>query len=283
MNTEQLATFLSLTETGNFSQTAKDLIVAQSTISNRIRELEREVGQPLFVRSHSRTDLTQAGKALFGYAEEMVNLERKAIEEANQAAKFTGRLTLGTAYAYYDTELYKIIEAFLPQHPEISLRVVFGHSGRILSECKKGVIDIGFSHHPYYNPEYCCELIAEDAVILVTNAKNLEHCGGLPLSAMKDLPFISSNFLYGSTHNWLFSRHRQFQLEIDIAANVIRFLKQGNWYTLLARKLVEEQIASGELLEIPILDGSIPPVQYYRIYKRTGVSAALQTWLDTAK
>lgn len=179
--------------------------------------------------------------------------------------------------------MYQTIDAFLVQHPELSLRVVFGHSGRILSECKKGLIDIAYSHHPHYNPDYCCEHIAEDSVILVTGAKNRTHCNGIPISSIKDLPFISSSFLYGPTHDRLFSRHKQFQLEIDIAANVIRFLKQGSWYTLLARKLVEEQLASGELLEVPILDGDIPPVQYFRIYKKSGISAALQAWLDMTK
>jgi LysR family transcriptional repressor of citA len=46
MDTTQLKTFLSLVETGNFSTSAKNLIIAQSTVSKRIKDLEKEVGFP---------------------------------------------------------------------------------------------------------------------------------------------------------------------------------------------------------------------------------------------
>lgn len=48
MNIDYLRTFLTLAENGSFSETAKEHIVVQSTVSSRIQELEKELGQSLF-------------------------------------------------------------------------------------------------------------------------------------------------------------------------------------------------------------------------------------------
>jgi hypothetical protein len=43
---------------------------------------------------------------------------------------------------------------------------------------------------------------------------------------------------------------------------------------------VERQLASGELIEIPVLDGEIPPVQYYMVYRKENVrQMAVREWL----
>ena len=256
MNTEQLKTFLSIAETGNFSVSAKKMIVAQSTISKRIRELEKEVGQALFERGRAGASLTMAGKSLLEYAGRILSMEEKAIEQINRTHSFKGHLVLGTVYAYFDVYLKWLLARFLEEHPDISVQVVFGHTSRILSECLEGRADVGFTHHPYSHPEYQCELAEEDDVVLVTGEANTEWRDGISVEAVKRLPLIASNFLYASTHDWLFPRDQQFQLELDIAGHALPFLKQGKWYTMLARKMVERELATGELLEIPIRNRS---------------------------
>jgi len=281
LNTEQLKTFLSVAETGNFSLTAKQMILAQSTVSKRIRELEGEAGQALFERGRSGATLTQAGKSLLEYAGRIVSMEEKALEQIKRTSRFEGHLVLGTAYAYFDVTLQIMLERFLALHPEISVRVVFGHSGSILAACRQARVDIGFSHHPYDHPEYLCQLVDEDEVVLVTGGRNRALRGGVPHARIKDLPFLSSNFLYASTHSWLFPRNQQFQLEVDVARHALPFLKTGNWVTLLPRKMVREELDAGTLLEIPIVDGAIPPVRTHRVVRRDGVAqGAVRAWLS---
>ena len=68
MNIEYLKTFVLLAENGSFSKTAKEQVLVQSTVSSRISELEKEIGQKLFVRNKNYSELTLAGKALLEYA-----------------------------------------------------------------------------------------------------------------------------------------------------------------------------------------------------------------------
>lgn len=280
MDIEQLKTFLTLAETKSFSQTAKRMLLAQSTISKRIHELEKELGEALFLRERTGAVLTTGGNALYEYAEQMVNMEEKLKKQLQRKEQYSGCLVLGTVYAYFDVGLSGLLQTFMEEHPDVSVELRFGHTRHMLSELSQALIDVAFTHHPFQHPEYLCQDIGQDDIILVTDAQNTAFCGGISHEAIRDLPFLSSNFLYDTTRSWLFPKGRQFQLEIDIARNVIPFLLDSKWYTLLARKLVEKELQSGQLIEIPISGRQIPPVRYYMSHRRDSAQQkALQAWL----
>ena len=64
MDTQNLRTFLTLANVKNFTQTASLLYVAQSTVTNRIAELEKEGGKQLFIRSKKNISLTRNSVAV---------------------------------------------------------------------------------------------------------------------------------------------------------------------------------------------------------------------------
>lgn len=281
MHTEYLRTFLSLAETGSFSRCAQSMLVAQSTVSKRIQELEVELSQTLFERGRGGVRLTAAGRALTEYAEQIVNTEERAMRRLRRADTFAGNLVLGSVYAYFDVYLGGMLKAFLERRPDISVEVRLGHTARMLAEVRRAAVDIAFTHHPLEHPELICELVEEDDVILVTDAGNGEHRAGVPYEKVRELPFVSSNFLYESTRSWLFPAGMQFQLEMDVAKHAIPFLKNSKWYTLSARRLVEGELKSGALLEIPIVNAKLPPVRYYMIRRKDGAARAeVKAWLE---
>ena len=68
MNTETLRTFIAAAQIKNFTKTAEHLFIAQSTVTNRIFDLESEIGKPLFTRKHKQIELTEAGLQFLDYA-----------------------------------------------------------------------------------------------------------------------------------------------------------------------------------------------------------------------
>jgi LysR family transcriptional repressor of citA len=281
VNTEYLKTFLTLAENGSFSKTAKDHVVVQSTVSSRIRELEKEVGQKLFIRNHNYAELTLAGKALLEYAEQIVALEASAFERINLVSTFTDRLVVGSVYAFYDCYMCDNLERFMLNHNDISVRMIFGHSSRIISGVSQGSIDVGYSHHAYNHPGFNCELICEDEIALIAGGHNKQFADGVPIDAIKDLPLYNSNFLYTTTQNWLFPKHKLFQLDVDIGAKIIPFLLKSEYYTFLPRKLIANELASGAVTEIPVTGGAIPPVQNFIIYRHEHPkSNTIKMWMD---
>ena len=72
MNTEELKTFIYLSKVKNFTLAAEQLFIAQSTVTNRISELEKEVGKRLFSRGSKTVTLTEAGEIFLRYAERIL-------------------------------------------------------------------------------------------------------------------------------------------------------------------------------------------------------------------
>ena len=83
MEIKQLVTFKHAAENLNFTQTAKILNFAQSSVTAQIKSLEDEIGKPLFERLGKRLILTEAGHQFKRYAEKMINLSQEAITAAN--------------------------------------------------------------------------------------------------------------------------------------------------------------------------------------------------------
>ena len=77
MNLKQLEAFAGVAETKSFSLTAKQLFLTQPTVSAHIASLEKELNTCLFVRSTKGVALSEDGKELYAYAEQMLELEKK--------------------------------------------------------------------------------------------------------------------------------------------------------------------------------------------------------------
>src|ERR1700746_2951257 len=80
MERSQLEVFLTVAREGRFSRAAEKLYRTQSAVSQTIRKLEDELGEPLFDRSTREGVLTDAGQVLFDYAEKLLNLRAEASE-----------------------------------------------------------------------------------------------------------------------------------------------------------------------------------------------------------
>ena len=89
MDTTTLRTFIALAQIKNFTKTAQQLFVAQSTVTNRIRDLEMELGVPLFIRSHKQVDLTPSGQKFLSYAQRFVSLELAALQDIQSSPTYT--------------------------------------------------------------------------------------------------------------------------------------------------------------------------------------------------
>ena len=78
MDLAQLEVFLAVAREGEFSRAAEKLYRTQSAVSQSIRKLEAELGEPLFDRSSRDGLLTDAGRVLQEYAERLLNLRDDA-------------------------------------------------------------------------------------------------------------------------------------------------------------------------------------------------------------
>lgn len=96
MNTEELKTFIFLSKVKNFTLAAEQMFIAQSTVTNRISELEKEVGKRLFSRGSKTVTLTEEGKIFLKYAERIIELQETSVEEMNAVSAYSRKFAVGS-------------------------------------------------------------------------------------------------------------------------------------------------------------------------------------------
>ena len=119
----QLRYFVAVAEELHFGRAAERLHMSQSPLSRAIRELERELGLVLFVRTTRRVELTPAGTALLERARRALAEIDAAVDEARRAAEPDGGV-LGVGYTPFTRlQATRIAEELERQRPELELRL----------------------------------------------------------------------------------------------------------------------------------------------------------------
>lgn len=116
--------FLALVEECHFGRAAQRLHVAQSALSQQLKQLERELGTTLFARSTRRVELTEAGRHLVTHARSILaEVERAEEQMALLATGRAGRVSIGfVGTATYDV-LPRIARTVRAQLPGVSLEL----------------------------------------------------------------------------------------------------------------------------------------------------------------
>src|SRR3954454_23530557 len=120
MELRQLAYFLAVAEERHFTRAAERVSIAQPAVSQQIRRLEAELGEPLFLRDRRGVTLTPAGDALLPHARAAL----AAVGEAREAAAalrglLTGTVALGLVLPPPDRRITRLLGAFRRRHPGI--------------------------------------------------------------------------------------------------------------------------------------------------------------------
>lgn len=145
MELRQLEYFVAVTEEAGFTRAAARLHVAQPGVSAQIRQLERELGQPLFDRSGRTVRLTEAGEAVLPYARAAlaaVDGARLAVDELTGLLR--GHVTIGTIGWIQSLDLPGLLAGFHRDHPDVEITVVQEQAAALTAGLRDGRIDLAF-------------------------------------------------------------------------------------------------------------------------------------------
>ncbi|MGC2237716.1 MAG: LysR family transcriptional regulator [Pyrinomonadaceae bacterium] len=189
MEIRQLKAFLAIAEVKTFTAGARLVNVTQAAISMQIRQLEDEVGLPLFTRTPRRVILTEAGEHLLERARKILREHDAAVAEiAELAGAEHGRLRIGSASAMFATsQLPSILQNLKGTFPNAEITVSSGTSQALVDKILHGEIDIAFISLPVDNSHVTTELLFSDEIVAIAHP-------GHPLADQK---FISAAALAG--------------------------------------------------------------------------------------
>jgi DNA-binding transcriptional LysR family regulator len=174
MEIRQLRAFVSIAEEKTFTAGAKLVNVTQAAISMQIRQLEDELGIPLFTRTPRRVILTEAGELLLGRARKILREHDTALMEvADLAGAEHGRLRIGSASAIFATmQLPDILQKLKEKFPNAEITVISGTSAALGEKIMHGEIDAAFVSLPVESANIKTELLVSDEVVVIANPKH---------------------------------------------------------------------------------------------------------------
>ena len=148
MTITQLESFLKIAETRNFTAAAGLLGYAQSTVTMQIKQLEEELGCPLFERLGKTVTLTSEGERLCEYAEKMMQLEREILLEVPTVKEPAGILRLGVSESLCYHGLPEVLLKYRQKYPRVEIQLSFIMHDTFPVLLKKGVLDLAYSLNP---------------------------------------------------------------------------------------------------------------------------------------
>ncbi|MGN1263761.1 MAG: LysR family transcriptional regulator, partial [Prevotella sp.] len=121
MELRQLRYFVKAAETLNFSDAAKALNIAQSTLSQQVRQLEDELNVSLFQRNSHSMSLTEAGSELLPIAMRTLHDAETCADRIRDLQQLlTGTLNIGVTYSFSPILTETLIE-FMKKYPRVKL------------------------------------------------------------------------------------------------------------------------------------------------------------------
>jgi LysR family hydrogen peroxide-inducible transcriptional activator len=167
MELHQLRYFCAIVRTGSFTRAAEQLGITQPTLSQQIRSLEKQIGNPLFERLGRSIRLTSYGEVL---SQRAVDILRQVAEAQSTMADLQfgvqGRLRVGVIPTVMPYLIAPQIGDFLTRFPEVDLQFAEYTTRRLLEQLQSGEIDLAISGLPVRNPDIVCSQLFREPLLL---------------------------------------------------------------------------------------------------------------------
>jgi LysR family transcriptional activator of nhaA len=148
LNHHHLFHFWTVVREGGVTRASEKLNVSQPTISGQLRELEEALGEKLLARSGRTVALTDIGRTVYRYADEMLALDRELLEAVKGRPTRPGRLAVGVAMVVPKLVAYQMLEPALRLPEPIRLDCVEERPERLLAELAVFGLDVVLADAP---------------------------------------------------------------------------------------------------------------------------------------
>lgn len=202
MNIDFYRNYIEIVELGTLSAAARSLHVAQSALSNQLKQFEEEFGTPLFIRAARRMELTDAGRILYRKSKDIIALVDAAHKEIDASIEGAqGSLRLGMTQAYPDLYVNNLLLAFQKQNPQMRFDIFEESSMEILEQLRSGVIEIGIERNPDKLPPFLTEVVTQNERVCAYVRKDNPWIDAgldeLPVAELQKAPLAISRGIVG--------------------------------------------------------------------------------------
>jgi DNA-binding transcriptional LysR family regulator len=289
MDLAHLEVFLAVAREGRFSRAAEKLHRTQSAVSQTIHKLEQELGEPLFDRSSREGILTDAGRVLQEYAERLVNLRsdaQQALAELRHLHQGKLAIAANELTALY---LLPVLAEFRRLHPMVRLLVQRSLGSQIPDDVLRHKSEIGVLTYNPQEPRLRSIVVYQDELIFVVPPQHpLARERQVSIRQLGTESFVAHivSSPYREKVIQVFKRYKtplHMDLELPTLQAMKSFIAQGNGVAFLPEISVQDELARGELVHIPVRELSLNRSLRLVLRKSASLSHAARAFLKVAQ
>lgn len=260
MEIRQLKAFIAIAETGTFTAGAGRVHVTQAAISMQLKQLEREVGAPLFIRAPRRVILTEAGEALLVRARSILREHDAALAEiAELAGAEHGRLRIGSASAMVAADpLPRILKELRQLHPRADVSISSGTSESLVRHILAGELDVAFVSLPVETRGIETEGLSRDELVAIASPRHklAKQRAVTAVALAKEKLILGERG--GNTRRLIdqfFAEagvHPTIMMELSRLAAIKRMVEEEMGVGIVPSQSAREEVEGGRLVALPI-------------------------------
>lgn len=286
MELKYLKTFKAILETGSFQKAAEHLNYAQSTITLQMQQLEQDLSVKLFEKIGRKMELTQAGKELIPYIDNILNAIQQMENYGKSNKELTGTLRVAMPEILLSYQMVQTLMQFRQHAPNIRLSLQSSNCYDIRTQVLNGSVDLGV-HYDIggYGDSVVTERLRQYEFILVGSLRlDEDEADFITQNQRKTLCLLAdqSSYYYKKFNEYLEEYDIALDNEVDlISTEAIKQLVKGNLgIAYLPRFTIEEELNAGIVREIPtaIRDKQIGTVCNY--HKNKWITPAMELFLQ---
>ena len=289
MDINQLEVVVAVAQEKSFSRAAETLHRTQPAVSQAIRRLEAELGEPLFDRSSKDGTLTAAGRVLFDFAQQMLNLRQHAHTALKELKDLhRGKLTL-SANEYTVMYLLPLIPLFRARHPHIKIDVKRSLASRIASEVLGRETEIGIVSFKPNDPTVAAvPVLMDELALIVPPSHPLAEKKFVSVRELGAESFIAHNVPspYRERVIRTFEKYKtplNISMELPTLEAIKRFVEQGMGVALVPRLTAQAEIARGQVAALTVREMKLERRLHLVYRKGATLSHAARAFLRVAR
>jgi len=279
--------FISVVDSGSFSECARRMGISQPSVSRQINNLESQLGVRLLQRTTRNLSLTEAGQI---YYEKVHQIQRDVFEASQSISGFketpSGSLRISAPHTWTETRLAPYMAEFLKLYPEIKLEI---ECNDMMQDIIEDRLDLVIRVGELKDSSYIAIPLSKIRMVLCATPTYIKK-NGLPKTA-SDLQ--NHNYIYYENFKQLIFTDKTGEQLINIngslKSNIVNVMlagvRQHIGMSLLPDLLINDLLKTGELIDVmpdaKISIKNLPVDQIYALYSnRKHLAAKVRVFLD---
>lgn len=267
MDIRNIQTFIRAAELGSFTKVAEELQYVQSTVSMQIRQLEQELGYPLFDRIGKRVSLTALGAEFLGYAYRITQAMQEASSLNKDAEDMSGTLRVGILESLLFANILELLPDFKSTYQNLNLQLKMGQTTELLQQLKENRLDMVYlSAGLNTDPDLRCHYKRGEQLIFVCSPEHpVAKQKKISVNELLRYDFVvteHSGICYGRLRE-LAAQHNgnlRASIEVDSTIAITSLIQTNPALAFLPKYSVQKQLDENCLIAVNV---DLQPQIYY--------------------